>query len=49
MTVTLVRVDTVWHVFEDTQDGWAFYSDWKDTHDCECLVEQYGWKKGEQA
>lgn len=37
--VSLVRVDSEWHVFADSQAAWAFYVEWREIKDCECLIE----------
>lgn len=35
MTVSLVRIESEWHVFTDTRRAWAFYDEWRDYRDCE--------------
>jgi hypothetical protein len=40
MDVSLVRVESVWFVFADARDAWAFYKEWRDDRDCEVVLEQ---------
>jgi len=41
MEVSLVRVESEWHVFEDRRDAWAFYVEWREYRECECLVDAH--------
>ncbi len=37
--VSLVRVESEWHVFTDTRAAWEFYAEWRDIRDCELVAE----------
>lgn len=39
MRVSLVRIDSEWHVFTDTRTAWAFYAEWREIRDCEFMGE----------
>lgn len=39
MRVSLVRVESEWHVFVDPRTAWAFYVEWRQYRDCECLID----------
>lgn len=41
MRVSLVRVETEWHAFANATDAWAFYCEWREFRDCECLLEAH--------
>ncbi len=41
MYVSMVRVESEWHVFASPKEAWTFYVEWRQYRDCECLIDMH--------